>query len=225
LDRGETVAMIKGILFDFDGVIGKTMEDNYAAWKQALSPHGIRLTKEEYFLLEGISTHDLAARLLTQYGKDAAKAPEVVKAKEDYYLRHNSFSVYPGATEILRVLKTDGFRLAIVTAANHSRLSATLSSDVMGLFDAVVTGDNVSRGKPHPDPYLAGAKMLSLVPAECLVVENAPIGIAAAKNAGMYCVAIASTLDPKELSRADSIIGDISGLLNEIKTAQVKTGI
>ena len=98
--------------------------------------------------------------------------------------------------------------MAIVSAANYARLSKTLDPSILNEFNTVITGDKIDRGKPFPDPYLMAAKELGLEPSECLVVENAPVGIEAAKNAGMYCIAITSTLDKKYLSKADKIIGN-----------------
>ena len=218
LERGKTVLMnkFKGILFDFDGVIGRTMEDNYTAWKNVLSQFGIELTKDEYFLLEGVNTIELAKLLLSKNGKDTNRAAEIVKAKEEYYLKNNNFSLYEGVEETIHTLKGNGYLLAIVSAANFSRLSNTLYPALLKEFNTVITGDKIDRGKPFPDPYLTAAKELGIEPSECLVVENAPIGIEAAKNAGMYCIAITSTLDKKYLSKADKIIGNFSMLLDEI---------
>ena len=210
--RGQTFAMIlfKGVFFDFDGVIGKTMEDNFRAWKDALARFDMPLGKEEYFLLEGINAGELAGRFLKLHGKKRPDPAELVRLKEEYYLQNNKFALYDGAVKTIDALKTEGFLLALVSAANSARLAKTLPREIMRKFDAVVTGDKISRGKPFPDPYLKAARELSLKPGECLVVENAPMGIESAKNAGMYCVAIDSTLDRKHLRKADRLIADIS---------------
>ena len=207
----------KAILFDFDGVIGRTMEDNYTAWKNVLSQFGIELTKDEYFLLEGLNTIELAKLLLSKNGKATNQAAEIVKAKEEYYLKNNHFSLYEGVEETIHSLKKNGYLLAIVSAANYARLSKTLDPSILNEFNTVITGDNIDRGKPFPDPYLTAAKELGIEPSECLVVENAPVGIEAAKNANMYCIAITSTLDRKYLLKADKIIGNFSMLLDEIE--------
>ena len=219
LERRETffVKKFKGILFDFDGVIGRTMEDNYTAWKNVLSQFGIYLTKDEYFLLEGVNTIELAKLLLSKNGKDTNQAAEIVKAKEEYYLKNNNFSLYEGVEETIHTLKGNGYLLGIVSAANCSRLSNTIDSALLKEFTTVITGDKIARGKPFPDPYLTAAKELGVEPSECLVVENAPVGIEAAKNANMYCIAITSTLDRKYLLKADKIIGNFSMLLDEIE--------
>jgi len=210
------VNKFKAVLFDFDGVIARTMEDNYAAWKKALSEEGIALAKDDYFLLEGINTRELARQLLANNNKDLQLAEALSRRKDEYYLLNNNFSLYEGAVETVRALKAKGYKLAIVTAANFTRLSNTLAQNIINVFDSVITGDKSPRGKPFADPYLAAAKELTLRPQECVVVENAPIGIEAAKNAGMYCIAITSTLNARYLTKADKIVADISEITTEL---------
>lgn len=207
----------KAVLFDFDGVLGRTMEDNYSAWKSSLADVGIPLAKEDYFLLEGISTRELARQMLEKHGKDTGLAEAVAKKKDQNYLNNNSFSLYEGAAETVRKVKDSGYKTALVTAASHGRLTKTLPATLLGAFECVITADKIARGKPFPDPYLAAAAELSVRPEECAVIENAPVGIQAAKSAGMFCVAITSTLDAKHLAKADRIVGDISGIFGAIE--------
>ena len=77
-----------------------------------------------------------------------------------------------------------------------------------------MSGDDSVRGKPHPDPYLNAATKLGVLPQECLVIENAPLGIKSAKRAGIYCIAICSTLDKSYLSEADKIVENIKDINN-----------
>jgi beta-phosphoglucomutase len=79
-------------------------------------------------------------------------------------------------------------------------------------MDVIITGDKVYNCKPHPEPYLNAAKALSVGPLECVVVENAPVGIESAKSAGMYCIAICSTLERRYLEKADMIIDKFADL-------------
>ena len=88
----------------------------------------------------------------------------------------------------------------------------SLSSEQQEHFDFIITGDEVPRAKPYPDPYLTAAHHLELKPRQCMVVENAPLGIEAAKNAGMYCVAIVTTLGKEYLTSADLILQNIGEL-------------
>ncbi|GAI93777.1 unnamed protein product, partial [marine sediment metagenome] len=94
----------------------------------------------------------------------------------------------------------------IVTAGLSERVHNSVPLKFLSKFDVVITGDKTIRGKPFSDPYLKGAEELGLKPEECIVVENAPLGIQAAKSAGAYCIAICSTLDRSYLEEADEIV-------------------
>lgn len=208
------------ILFDFDGVLGRTMEDNYAAWENAFSTHGIALQREDYFLLEGAPISQVAETVLTKAGGDLQQASKIAAQKEQYYAAHNSFSFYDGASELIEELRAVGLKLGLVSGATRARLIATCGAPFLGRFEAIVTGDDVRRGKPAPEPYLCAASKLGVLPAQCLVVENAPLGIASAKSAGMDCVAITSTLDAKFLREADVVISHLGQLSAVVSSLQ-----
>lgn len=201
----------KAILFDFDGVIGKTMEDNYRAWEYAFSKYGIKIDKTDYFLLEGMSVEKVAECFLRQNSKDLSLVDKVVKLKENYYLKNSRFSLYPSTKSLLSYFKKNGYLLGIVTGGTYRRLSKSLKK-FLRFFDVIVTGDEVKKCKPHPEPYLTAAKSIGLEPSQCLAIENAPLGIESAKKAGMYCVAVCSTLNKKYLKKADKIINKITEL-------------
>ena len=199
----------KAILFDFDGVLGKTMEDNYKAWANSLASYGIQIGREEYFLMEGAPPKMVAEIFLEFNHKDLESIDDIVLSKEKYYLENRSFSLYEGVEELIKNMKAKGFRMGLVTGASRQRLTGTGINTFLDQFDVLITGDQVSKGKPDPEPYLLGAQKLNLAPSECLVVENAPLGIQAAKKAGMYCIAICSTLSKEHLGLADIILNDI----------------
>ena len=208
----------KAILFDFDGVLGKTMEDNHKAWAHSLAPYGIVVEREEYFLMEGAPPKKVAEIFLKKKHLSLEPINDIVRIKEEYYLKNRSFSLYVGVQELIENLKTNGLQLALVTGASHRRLMGTNIASFLNQFDVLVTGDQVSQGKPSPEPYLLGAQKLDTIISECLVIENAPMGIKSAKEAGMYCVAICSTLGKEHLAQADIIlntIGELSSLFGQ----------
>jgi HAD superfamily hydrolase (TIGR01509 family) len=204
------------LLFDFDGVIGMTMEDNHKAWQQAFAGYSVSVDKTEYFLLEGVSPKMVADHFLRVAGKDPGLAVEIAKTKDEHYLGNNTFAFYPGVDELTLLFKDNGYKMGLVTGAGKGRLTKSVNPEFLARFDVVITADNVTKCKPDPEPYLTAAKMLSVNPADCAVVENAPIGIESAKNAGMYCIAICSTLDKSHLTKADVIIDkftDLEGII------------
>jgi beta-phosphoglucomutase len=202
----------KAVLFDFDGVIGRTMDDNYRAWRSALSKFGVRVDKAGYFLLEGMSTKKIAEHFLGGGRKAENAVKDAVRAKERHYAEHNSFRLYAGTDRLLSSLKKGGYRLGLVSGASSERLKASLRVRTLKKFDAVVSGDMVGKCKPHPEPYLTAARRLAIAPKDCLAVENAPLGIASAKRAKMGCLAVRTTLDGKFLRRADKVVAGLSEL-------------
>lgn len=204
----------KAFLFDFDGVIGNTMNDNYEAWKFALSQFQTDIKKEDYFELEGLKASDVASRYLSIKNIDTSdNIQAVVKMKEQYYLEKNSFSVYPNVENILSVLKENNILLGIVTGASRERLSnKKMNFSFEKYFNVVVTSDDYSKGKPSSEPYLLGVSKLNVSVEDCIVVENAPLGIESAKGAGIYTVAVCSTLPSFKLASADLILDNIGEL-------------
>jgi len=104
-----------------------------------------------------------------------------------------------------------------VSGAGRARLTTTCGNAFLERFDVVITADDVRDGKPNPEPYLTAASRLQARPDECLVVENAPLGIRAAKGAGMDCVALTTTLDARFLTEADAVLatlGDVSAVVS-----------
>lgn len=202
----------RAVLFDFDGVIAKTMEDNFVAWQTVLADYGYALRPEDYFPWEGEKLQDLATHYCLDGGIDVSLAPEIVQKKDEYYKEHNTFVLYSGAKDVLTFLASRGIPLGLVTAGRRDRVEHSMPQEILKSFSALITNENGGRGKPFPDPYERGAEILNIPPAECVVIENAPLGIKAAKAAGSYCIAISSTLSKDDLYEADVVveaIGDI----------------
>lgn len=206
----EVSEKILAVLFDFDGVLGDTMEDHLRAWQKAMTDFGITITAEEYYIREGMRLVEVARELwaIANPGSEC-DAEEIVKRKEKYYLECHSFSFYPGAEALVVALAAQHTPIALVTAARRARLSASVPSSFLNLFNSIVSGEDSGRGKPFPDPYLAAATRLAVPIENCIVVENAPLGIHSAKSAGAYCVAIASTLSKDKLQEANKVVGRI----------------
>ena len=150
--------------------------------------------------------------------------PEIiVKLKNKYYLENHSLVFYPKARELIDLLERNKCLLALVSASPRKKLSRTVPAEFLKKFDTVVSGEDSKNGKPSPTPYLNAAKSLRILPKECIVVENAPLGIKSAKKAGMYCIAICSTLDRPFLFEADEVIDKFEDLeKSEIITGLIK---
>jgi sugar-phosphatase len=117
-------------------------------------------------------------------------------------------SAIPGALDLL----TAPLTLAIVTSCSRALAAARLQAATLPLPSTLVCADEIARGKPDPEPYLLGAERLGVAPADCVVLEDAPAGIASGKTAGMTVIALRTTHAEDELAAADELIDDLTAL-------------
>lgn len=216
--------MIRAVLFDFDGVIGDTMPWHLAAWKEVLASVGIELAPEMVLRNEGRPAGEIAKIIADSVGVpiSAEQAEDVARRKNERFRQLQRARAAPGAIELLTELKQRALKVALVTGTERANVSAVLLPQLMSMFDAIVAAGDAAQGKPHPDPYLLAARRLGVPPAQCLVVENAPSGIQAARAAGMACVAVRSTLSEEYLSGSDVIIRDLRALHGQLDTLLFK---
>ena len=192
--------MHKAVIFDFDGTLADTMEDNFQAWKETVLTYGVFIDCEDYFPFEGMGLQDLIKKY---------KVPETaIKEKELYYLANHKFRLYPGVLDLVGLLSARKIPLGIVTAGLRDRIDKSVPQDFLDKFKVIVSGAM----KPDPGCYLQAIKNLNVE--ECIVVENAPLGIRSAKSAGAYCIAICSTLGREHLVEADEVLDSFDQLIN-----------
>lgn len=205
----------KAVLFDFDGVIANTVEYHVAAWTKSFEKYNVQIDPDDIFFQEGQMANFIGPNLAKMKGLNLSKEEinEVVKNKRAIYKRITRARVYPQTADLVKKLKNYPLKLAIVTGSILPNMIVVTGEKFLRQFDAIVTGDSVSRNKPFPDPYLAGAKKLAVQAKECVVIENAPLGIQAAKKAGMFCIAVQTTIkDKKILQEADAIYSHLSDI-------------
>ena len=207
----------KGILFDFDGVVIDSMHQHYDAWSKAFAERNISFTKEAFLQLEGQGLPTIAHMLGEPYGLQEKELLDIIEAKARYYYSFEKIKFYDHFLNLLKILQKKKIPMAVVTGGNKDRVEQVINKHLDGFFKAIVTIDDVTNGKPHPEPFLKGAEKLGLKPQECIVVENAPLGIKAAKAAGCKVIAIKTTLSEKFLSQADIIVEDFVDLEGQLK--------
>ncbi len=206
--------MIEGFLFDFDGVLVNSMPFHIEAWQKEFSKYGAKINPVDVYLREG-SRADAIGRALVEkagLGFSDEELAALIRRKRAIYRELTRAGLMPGARELLLELKRRGLKIGLVTGSIWENIHAVLDNETIRLFDAVVTGQDVVHGKPHPEPYQKGAQALGLEPSQCVVVENAPFGIESAKKAGAFCVAVISTLEATYLSAADLIFPDLQAI-------------
>jgi beta-phosphoglucomutase len=212
---------VRAVLFDFDGVLVNSEPLHYRALRECLLPEGIQITEEEY--AGSYLAYDDAEAIrvaLEQHGHpfDGSRVRAIAERKAllfDELL--DSVPFFPGAPELVRALSRE-VPLAIASGALHGEIERILSAGgLRDAFTAIVAADDVTRGKPHPEPYLtAMAAVAPLAPGlaaeDCLVVEDSMPGIAAGRAAGMKVLAVATSYSPARLTAAHRVVPSLAGL-------------
>ena len=205
----------KAVIFDMDGVIVDSMPYHFLAWYEALRPYGVRVSCFDVYSKEGERWENTLKSLLLQAGiKPTPKLlKEIFLKRKSIFKKYFQRYIFKGAQDFLSHLSRQGFLLGLVTGSPCVEVNKILPREIIALFKVVVAGDQVKKGKPNPEPYLKAASLFGLTPAQCLVVENAPLGIESAKRAGMFCVALTTSLPREYLTRADIIVGKLQDIL------------
>ncbi len=208
----------RAFVFDMDGVILDSLPAHLSSWQRTLAPLGIDLSADDLYPLEGVPTERTAQRLTERLlGRACSdeEAQRLARTKRAFFREMFHPTFIPGIVPLLHDLRGRGYRLALVTGSASSVVGESLApTGLAHLFEVIVTGDQVSQGKPDPEPYQSAAVRLGLRPSECLAVENAPLGIQSAKAAGMGCLALRTTLPADRLSAAgaDQVFPDTPSL-------------
>ena len=181
-----------GYIFDCDGTLADNMPLHYRAWSLAMADFGGQYPEELFYEWGGRPTANIVAALNERFGL-SMDVESVVHRKEEYY-----FQLIP---EVAPMEEVVGFArslwgkspLAVASGGHRALVVATLRAlGIEDWFDAVVCAEDYNRGKPHPDPFLLAAKLLGVPPEDCVVFEDSPTGIEAAKSAGMEWVFVTS---------------------------------
>ncbi len=194
------------VLFDMNGVIVDDEPLHLLAFQRVLADMGQELTHDDYKkFFAGKTDSDGFKAYLTHNNLDFELGKLMGKKAQAYMdLAEGVIKPYPGVVEFIKSLSGYGIRLALVTSSLRVEAETVLRAfELADLFDVVVTADDITNGKPDPEGYLRGATGLGVVPALCVVVEDAPSGLAAAKAAGMRCAAVLNTHSEVELVGAE----------------------
>ena len=208
-------APIPAFLFDLDGVVVDSNGLHVESWKAVARRHGFDCPDPEHIGKCGLRTRAVIRDLLRWPVTDA-DADRIGFEKEDLYrewIRRDGIRAIPGVLEFLAEARRLGIPCAVGSSAPRENVDLCLRAlDAERFFAATVSGADVSRGKPAPDIFLKAAKSVGIAPAQCLVFEDAPAGIAAAHAAGMRAYALLTSHAPEEMSGADFAAPDFSGL-------------
>lgn len=182
-----------------DGTLYDSMSNHASSWYQMVREHDIECTPEEFYLYEGATGHFTVNMLIERkFGRKATEQEvhDFYERKAEIFRAKPAPEVMPGARELVERLAAlpSHPQTILVTGSAQGSLLDRLDADFPGRFPAErrVTALNVKRGKPYPDPFLQGAALAGVEPQECVVIENAPLGVTAGHRAGCFTVAVAT---------------------------------
>lgn len=200
----------RAVIFDMDGVLINSEPLHFRATQEILATYGVAMSEADYFGRYIVySDRELMELLLP----DASARPAAAQAKSRRYLElvAAGISAFPDGLSLLT--RTDGWRVALATGSMRNEAELALGSlGIRKHFHVVITREDCVHGKPNPEPFLRAAGELGVAPARCVVIEDTPGGVQAAKAAGMTCVAVTHSCPRAQLSAADLVVDDLGGV-------------
>lgn len=185
--------VIKGVIFDMDGVLLNSEVLYQRFWLEALHYYGYPAEKEHILALRSLTGKNAELKLKSFFGDsfDYEKVKNKRIVLMDEYVRKNGVEIKKGADEILPYLKEKCIKIALATSSPYERAQEHLGmAGLFKYFDQCVCGGMVKNSKPQPDIYLLASEKLGLKPCECIAVEDSPNGVKSAVNAGCKTVMI-----------------------------------
>lgn len=203
--------MPKSVLWDLDGTLVDSEEYHWMAWRDTMAVEGVTLTHPEFLKTFGLRNDSIVPQFIPAATPE--RIDKIARAKEQFYrrlVRKGGLDPLPGARYWTERLALDGWQQAIASSAPRENVDTVLA--VIGLascFQAIVSAEDVTLGKPDPQVFLAAAQRLGSAPAQSIVVEDAPAGIEAARRAGMPSIGVRRNGSPLAADLAVSSLADL----------------
>ncbi len=202
-----------GVLWDMDGVITDSGEAHYISWRKALEQNGISISKEFFHKTFGMNNRGILSLLFNRDATDH-EVERIGGLKEELFRQDIKGSVepLPGVTDLLQRFFHAGVSQAVASSAPPENIDAIV--DELGcrdMFQALVSGSNLA-GKPDPATFLLAAERLAIAPGDCVVIEDATVGVEAARRGGMKCIAVCTTHSKEDLQQADIVVERLTDL-------------
>ncbi|MGD9117811.1 MAG: HAD family phosphatase [Dehalococcoidia bacterium] len=203
---------LTAVIWDMDGVLADTAPYHFLAWRETFAKRGIDFTKEDFERGFGIRNDAIIRNIMGEKTADT-EIETIAKEKEATFRRliGQDIKPLPGVLELLSQLNDQGIRMAIASSTVIENIHLiTGSLGIENYFEAIITGHDVTEGKPSPQVFLVAAQRLGADPKNCVVFEDAVAGVKAAKSAGMHCVAITSSNPREKLAEADLVVDSLA---------------
>ncbi len=218
---------VKAALIDMDGTLYDSMPHHAAAWVRMMAEEGCPIKPEDIYLNEGmtgVATVDMLFNREFGHGTTKEHAAELYARKAGYFAEMPPVEVIKGAGEMIDKFLSHDVTTVLVTGSAQGTTLGRLNDDFPGAFpeDRRVTANNVSRGKPFPEPYLKGMSIAGVKPEESVVVDNAPLGVKAGADSGAFTIGVTTGPIPESAlydAGADYVFGSMDALvagLNEL---------
>ena len=204
----------KAVIWDMDGVIADTAPYHFKAWQEVFQKRGVNFTEEDFRCIFG-QRNDTIIRNTIGRSISPCEVDAIAAEKEENYRRRvaRNVKVLPGAIELIRSLREHGVKMAIASSAPMENIQLiTRGLGISDCFQTIVWGREVAEGKPSPQGFLLAAKKLGVEPQYCIVIEDAVAGVAAAKRAGMKCLAVTNTHPKMSLKEADLVVDTLEAV-------------
>jgi beta-phosphoglucomutase family hydrolase len=201
---------IKGVLWDMDGVLVDTGDFHYQAWVNTLAPEKISFSRAQFNETFGMNNWGILVLLLgTELDQETYTRISEQKESSFRQVIRGKVKLLPGVIATLEYLHSRGIRQAIASSAPPENITALVDElQIRERFEAVVSAYAMA-GKPAPDVFLAAARATGTEPRDCLVIEDAVLGVKAAKRAGMACLAVTNTHPAENLCEADRVVASL----------------
>jgi beta-phosphoglucomutase len=200
-----------GCIFDLDGVVVDTVPIHFKAWKRMFGEYGKEFSFEDYKeKVDGIPRMDGGRAILADLSEQ--ELIEATDKKQKYFLEYlakDEIPVFESTIELIGSLKGKGIKVAVISSSKNSPYILK-KIELIKELDAEINGNDISKGKPDPQIFLMAAEEIGVKPYQCVVFEDAVLGVEAAKRAKMFCVGIDRHEDPERLGKADIIVKDLS---------------
>lgn len=200
-------------IFDWDGVIVDSSDAHRRSWEMLAEELKKTLPKDHFERSFGRKNPSVIREIL-QWSEDDTEIDKFSKRKEYLYrkiVQSEGLRALPGVRDFIKELRNRKIPTAVGSSTPRINLELALKIlDLHNSFDFYVTGDDVSEGKPAPEVFLKAGRGLGMLPFQCIVFEDAPVGVEAALNAGMKAVAVLTSHSSESLNRANAIINDLS---------------
>lgn len=214
--------MIKAVIYDLDDLMVDSNPLHLRAWEKLLKVYGhefSELPESSQSKFIGMRVIDISQEII-KYFKLGIGIQEFYGKRVEIFLElvREELKPMPGLIQSIKLLKEKNYKLAIASSGAKKYINLVISKfQLGGIFDIIVTGDDVHKGKPNPETYTTACKKLNILPEDCVVLEDATVGIMAAKSAGCKCIGVKNPhTPPQDLSKADLILSNLKELTTDI---------